>query len=205
VLQGSYILRVIGTLYSSQVPLLHFNMFHCPPNPGVDPRAFTESERKALARREEFMKTGSGYGEIQSTKVNLHLFLPFPSSSLFDHPQTQPFTIGLALATSPLSLLAYIGEKMYAWSDPTTLDPADVLDTVALYYLSSCFATSVLIYNQSKQVVREEMALPRPDGERQDKWQVGSKIGFTLFVSPRSPFLSYVYFAQIYNVRHAAL
>lgn len=45
-------------------------------------------------------------------------------------------------------MLAYIGEKIYSWSDPEKLDPQDILDTVALYYLSGSFATSVVIYNQ---------------------------------------------------------
>jgi hypothetical protein len=171
-------------------------MFRCAPVLGVDPRSFTESERKALARSEEFVKTGRGYDAIQSTKVSPHFPISLFSSLLLDHLRTQPFTIGLALATSPLALLAYIGEKMHAWSDPTTLDPADVLDTVALYYLSHSFATSVLIYNQSKQV-REEMTLPQGDGERQSKWQVGSKIGFTLFVSTRFAFIALLWYTEI--------
>jgi hypothetical protein len=103
----------------------------------------------------------------------------------------------LAVSTSPVALLAYIGEKMYTWSDPTTIDPADVLDTVALYYLSGSFATSVLIYNQSKQVVKEEMTLPQGDGERQNKWQVGSKIGFTLFVSTQFAFIALLWYTEI--------
>lgn len=65
---------------------------------------------------------------------------------------------------------------MYAWSDPTTLDPMDVLDTVALYYLSQSFPTSVMVYHQSKQV-REEMTL-----SHEAMWRIKSQIGFTLFV-----------------------
>lgn len=37
---------------------------------------------------------------------------------------------------------------MYSWSDPERVDMQDILDTVALYYLSGSFATSVVIYNQ---------------------------------------------------------
>jgi hypothetical protein len=47
-----------------------------------------------------------------------------------------------------LAVLTYIGEKFYGWSDPSRLDPQDILDTVALYYLSASFPTSVLMYNQ---------------------------------------------------------
>ena len=73
------------------------------------------------------MKTGRAYFEIQNTK---------------------PFTIGIAIASSPLAVLAWIGEKMYSWSDPERVDPMDILDNVALYFLSGSFATSVLVYNQ---------------------------------------------------------
>lgn len=45
-------------------------------------------------------------------------------------------------------MLAYIGEKIYSWSDPSLVDPKDIIDTVALYYLSGSFASSVLIYEQ---------------------------------------------------------
>lgn len=48
-------------------------------------------------------------------------------------------------------MLAYIGEKILAWSDPEHIDMDDLLATVAIYYLTSCFQTSVMIYQQSKQ------------------------------------------------------
>ena len=57
------------------------------------------------------------------------------------------------MGSSPLGVLAYIGEKMAAWSDDRYLSNDFVQDTAALYYLSDCFATSVLIYNQ----VRSEL------------------------------------------------
>ena len=63
-----------------------------------------------------------------------------------DYPQ--PFTIGLAIASSPMATLVWIGEKFYGWSDPSCLDVRDLLDTVALYYLSGSLPTSVMMYNQ---------------------------------------------------------
>ena len=62
-------------------------------------------------------------------------------------------TIGIAIASSPLAVLAYIGEKIYTWSDPERVEMQDILDTVALYILSGSFATSVVIYNQVFQVL----------------------------------------------------
>ena len=54
----------------------------------------------------------------------------------------------MAIASSPLAVLTYIAEKIYSWSDPELVDSRDILDTVALYYLSGSFLTSVVIYNQ---------------------------------------------------------
>jgi len=82
--------------------------------------------------------------------------------------------VGLAIGCSPLAILAYIGEKIYAWSDPERIDEQDILDTTALYYLSGSFATSVLIYNQSTQVRTELSTMP-------NKWLIKSKIGFSSF------------------------
>ncbi|KAI5122858.1 hypothetical protein M0805_003151 [Coniferiporia weirii] len=160
---GSYTLRVMGTLFPESLPLMHFTMFRAPTPPGTDSNNYTEAEKRIVARRDEFAATGFGYFMIQSTK---------------------PFTIGLAIASSPLALLAYIGEKIYSWSDPERFDPQDVLDTVALYFLSGSFASSVLIYNQSFKE-RTELA------SDSKKWVPQGKLGVSAFpfeigVSPKA-------------------
>jgi len=71
-------------------------------------------------------------------------------------------------------MLAYIGEKIYSWSDPTLVDPKNILDTVALYYLSGSFASSVLIYEQSDGIREELTSVPV-------KWKVKSKVGYSAF------------------------
>jgi len=150
---GSYLLWIMGSLYPESIPTMHFNMFRCPPIPGISPDSFSDTEKRLLARNAEFAATGRGYLDIQSTK---------------------PFTIGLAIGSSPLAMLTYIGEKMYVWSDPERVDPSDILDTVALYFLSRTFATSVLIYNQSS-VVRTELTTDPT------KWRLQGKIGYSAF------------------------
>ena len=60
---------MIGSLYPTEAPMLHFNMFRCAPVPGVDPHSLTQAERNALQRSNEFKETGRGYNEIQTTKV----------------------------------------------------------------------------------------------------------------------------------------
>ena len=119
------VLRIMSCLYADKLIAAHFNMFRAA-EPGPD-EELSMAERQIVARREEFRLTGRGYFHVQSTK---------------------PFTIGLAIGSSPLAILAWIGEKVYAWSDAERVDPMDILDTVALYFLSGSFATSVMIYNQ---------------------------------------------------------
>ncbi|KAF5597820.1 epoxide hydrolase [Fusarium pseudocircinatum] len=65
---------------------------------------------------------------------------------------TKPNTIGLALYDNPVGQLSWLVEKLIAWSDPRAGSPPSVLDhnemlkTVALYYLTKSFASSVYIY-----------------------------------------------------------
>ncbi|KAF5573293.1 epoxide hydrolase [Fusarium pseudoanthophilum] len=65
---------------------------------------------------------------------------------------TKPNTIGLALYDNPVGQLSWLAEKLIAWSDPRAGNPPSVLDhnemlkTVALYYLTKSFASSVYIY-----------------------------------------------------------
>ncbi|KAI5120954.1 hypothetical protein M0805_001659 [Coniferiporia weirii] len=124
---GYFFLRIMGSLFPESLLVSHFNMFVARPAPDLEASNYSEYEKRLIKRRQEFGLTGRGYSILQNTK---------------------PFTIGLAIASSPLAVLAYIGEKIYAWSDPDRVNPQDILDTVALYYLSSSFATSVIIYNQ---------------------------------------------------------
>ncbi|KAI0811155.1 alpha/beta-hydrolase [Irpex lacteus] len=125
---GSMIARIMAYQYPESLLAVHLNIFIAPQEDYVDSPNLSETENKLLARGEAFARTGMGYFNIQSTK---------------------PFTIGIAIGSSPLAVLAYIGEKIHDWSDPTRVDPQDIVDTVALYYLSSSFATSVVIYNQA--------------------------------------------------------
>lgn len=57
---------------------------------------YTAREKTSLARWDHISKTGSAYQEIQDTK---------------------PQTLGYSLADSPLGLLAWIYEKLVAWTD----------------------------------------------------------------------------------------
>lgn len=59
---------------------------------------------------------------------------------------TRPSTIGLALSSSPLALLAWIGEKFLQWSDQSP--PLDeILDSVSLYWFTESFPRCICEYH----------------------------------------------------------
>ncbi|EJD07878.1 alpha/beta-hydrolase [Fomitiporia mediterranea MF3/22] len=144
---------VLG-MFPDSCSLMHFNMFYVEsPGFAVMPQSSDSQKKQAEDGESKF-----GYFAIQATK---------------------PFTIGLAIASSPLAMLTYIGEKIYGWSDPRLLDPGDhIMDTVtvALYYLSDCFATSVVMYNQNITLIRE-LGLPASEGH----FLLKNKFGYSIF------------------------
>ncbi|KAI0761439.1 alpha/beta-hydrolase [Irpex lacteus] len=125
---GAIIVRVIANQYPESLLAVHFNLFLAPESEYKDTSELSVAEKKQLEQRTWFQSVGRGYSEIQRTK---------------------PFTIGIAIGSSPLAILTYIGEKFYDYSDPARIDPLDIIDTAALYFLSGSFASSVLIYNQA--------------------------------------------------------
>ncbi|KAI0761436.1 alpha/beta-hydrolase [Irpex lacteus] len=124
---GSMIVRVIANQYPESLLAVHFNVFLGPESDDEDTSQLSAAELKQRDQKARFQRVGRGYSQIQNTK---------------------PFTIGIAIGSSPLAILTYIGEKFHDWSDPAKLDAQDVIDTVALYFLSGSFSSSVLIYNQ---------------------------------------------------------
>ncbi|KAL1702388.1 Alpha/Beta hydrolase protein [Schizophyllum commune] len=99
-------------------------------------------ERPGLERTLEIDRTGRAYGSIQETK---------------------PQTIGYALADSPVGLLAWIYEKLVAWTDGYLWSDDEVLTWVSIYWFSRAGpAASVRIYRESVYPKRETV---NPNGE----------------------------------------
>ncbi|KAL0932563.1 epoxide hydrolase [Colletotrichum truncatum] len=78
---------------------------------------YTEEDRRRLAEAQGFFATGFGYSLMH---------------------QTKPGTIGLAIASNPLSLLAWIGEKLRDWTD-VPLPLSTILTNVTLYWLTDTY------------------------------------------------------------------
>ncbi|KAF5008719.1 hypothetical protein FDECE_5027 [Fusarium decemcellulare] len=118
--------------------LTHVNILLMPPPEGTDVNAdiqagkYTAEEIEALGRVMTFQATGSAYAAIQGTR---------------------PSTCGLAIGSSPIALLAWIGEKWLQWSDPRSTPSLDhILTNVSWYWFSKCYPTSQWIY---RLMVRE--------------------------------------------------
>ena len=134
----------MGNLFPDSLALLHFTYFIGATPPTNPQEPMSDLRKRMLTREGDILKTGMAYARIQETKVSISGLGMNRVSNL----QFQPFTIGLAIGSSPLAILAYIGEKIYTWSDPDRVEAKTILDNTALYFLTGCFATSVMIYNQ---------------------------------------------------------
>ena len=91
---------------------------------GVPDDAIDALDARQLARGQEFVTTGTAYARGHGTR---------------------PATIGLVLSSSPIALLAWIGEKFLAWTDK---DPSvdTILESVTLYWLTDTFPTVIYSY-----------------------------------------------------------
>ncbi|GAC98187.1 epoxide hydrolase [Pseudozyma hubeiensis SY62] len=91
---------------------------------GSIPPPLSSEERESLLRGIEFASTGSAYAAMHATK---------------------PSTLGLVLSRSPLSTLAWIAEKMYAWTDQPPTHSV-ILTNLTLYELTDTIAGSFYPY-----------------------------------------------------------
>ena len=76
---------------------------------------YNDREKTGRDRSEWFDREGYGYNMLQSTK---------------------PQTIGVALADSPVALLAWIYEKLHDWTDSYPWTEDEILTWVSIYWFS---------------------------------------------------------------------
>ncbi|KAF4997501.1 hypothetical protein FGRMN_3865 [Fusarium graminum] len=153
---GSRILRVLAATYKEcKAGHLNFCIMAKPSDVSDD---ITEAEKKGVERANEFNRLGSAYALSHATK---------------------PSTIGLVLSTSPLALLAWIGEKFRDWTDK---DPSfeEILTSVSLYWLTDTFPTSIYPYRQR--------FTPGNTGAHDDPdWKIAKPLGYSWFPYELAP------------------
>lgn len=92
-----------------------------------DPKTLSALEMGGLGRGQQFVASGAAYAMEHGTR---------------------PATIGLVLSSSPLALLAWIGEKFLDWCEqPPALET--ILDAVSLYWFTETFPRSIFPYRNN--------------------------------------------------------
>lgn len=133
---GSRVSRELGRLHPERVAGVHVNYLPTP----VTPRArrllepFTVEERDALDRFDRFGREAAAYNQLQATR---------------------PQTLAYALTDSPAGQLAWILEKLWAWTDTPglPLDRDKVLTNVMLYWLTRTAGPSARLYLERARAV----------------------------------------------------
>lgn len=161
VVQGGDVGGRVGRIIAAQYPkckAIHLNTHPMvQPDPAEIKSSITESEKAALERHNFFLHNGTGYA--------------------WEHA-TRPSTIGFALSSSPLALLAWIGEKFLDWTDDDP--PLDViLEAVTLYWVTGCAASNLWSYRQFYG--------PGADHHGSKKWHLDKPFGFSWFPKEINP------------------
>lgn len=77
---------------------------------------------------------------------------------------TRPSTIGLVLSSSPLALLAWIGEKQLEWSDTDDIPLDTILSMISLYWFTSSLPRCIWPYRQLMFNGHGEISKTKPLG-----------------------------------------
>ncbi|KAH8651663.1 Alpha/Beta hydrolase protein [Ilyonectria robusta] len=123
---GSFLARILCAEYST-CKAFHINML-APSSPDelLSSDNLTQEEVDHVQRMLNFSTTGSAY--------------------ILEHGQ-RPSTIGLALSSSPLALLSWIGEKLIEWPDQRYPLPLEtILTLVSFYWYTDTFPRSLYPY-----------------------------------------------------------
>ena len=124
----------------------------------VDKSLITGPEEAGLERAATFTDTGSAYALLHATR---------------------PSTISFVLASSPLALLSWIGEKFLQWTDTTPPLPI-ILESVTLYWLTETFPRAIYPYRQ--------LFTPGVIGAHENpEWHINKAFGFSWFPKEIAP------------------
>ncbi|TAQ88112.1 hypothetical protein B7494_g3562 [Chlorociboria aeruginascens] len=146
---GSAVARMMALTYDGCK--VNFSPITSPPE-GLENVALSDVEKCGIDITTKFVTTGSAYAFEQGSR---------------------PSTIGLVLNSSPLALLAWIGEKFIDWSD-TTPPVDEILAHITLYWLTNTYPTSIFPY-------RERFNRPKSLVENSDEMYIKKPFGFSAF------------------------
>ncbi|KAI1082402.1 epoxide hydrolase 1 [Whalleya microplaca] len=149
---GSQISRLLGVFYPQSLRAIHLNLIAANPPPPTSPvkyiryllthllNWYTPQEASGLQAVRDYQENGNGYMQIQKQRPN---------------------TIGIALADSPVALLAWIYDKLVTWTDEYPWTEDEVCEWVSLYWFSRAGpAASVTIYHEAFKGNRPPGATP---------------------------------------------
>lgn len=130
---GAFISAQLGHKYADRVEGIHIQMFlplDTLTGGHVDRAEFEPNDLPLFEKSKLFFAEEAGYMSLQSTK---------------------PQTPAVALADSPVGLLAWIVEKRRSWSDcqgdvESRFSKDDLLDTVMIYWITESYGTSARYY-----------------------------------------------------------
>ncbi len=135
---GSAVTCVLGESHPEQIVGIHITMPTVPLGPLTGDS--TEDERRNYQDFEWHTRWGTGYQHQQSTR---------------------PQTLGYGLADSPVGQLAWVVEKLWAWTDCDG-DPYNIfsreqlLDNASVYWFTSTGASSARLYWESAGPIAAE-------------------------------------------------
>ncbi|EKG10339.1 Alpha/beta hydrolase fold-1 [Macrophomina phaseolina MS6] len=122
---GGPIAETLAAVYEP-VKATHLNVYFKGLSPAAGDGLGDILKSEHLQNVQKFWATGMAYANLQGTR---------------------PSTAGLAIGNSPVSLLAWIGEKMIEWADPATTPSLDtILNNVSIYWFSGSYPTSIWCY-----------------------------------------------------------
>ncbi|CEL56068.1 hypothetical protein RSOLAG1IB_07521 [Rhizoctonia solani AG-1 IB] len=126
------------------------------------PGGYSADEMAELQRVREFGTIGNAYMKIQGTR---------------------PQTLAYALTDSPVGLLAWIGEKLYAWSDNYPWTPEELITWTMLYWVKGP-SGGLRYYKDNHIIHRGDRA--GPHGELEFAWS-STPFAYSLFPREIAP------------------
>ncbi|KAF2665188.1 epoxide hydrolase 1 [Microthyrium microscopicum] len=123
---GSFVSQALAESYP-ECKAIHLNFLPGAPKKEVSLENISDAEKEGMQRIKDWQNTGAAYAREHGTR---------------------PSTIGLVLSSSPLALLAWIGEKFLEWTD-TDPDDMETLRSVSLYWLTDSFPRCIYTYRDA--------------------------------------------------------